>query len=70
MRAISWHSAIRRRKLSKFNQWLGKQSHRHKVVISGNHDWMFERHPGAAKELLDNAIYIENSGTELAGLRI
>ena len=30
-----------------FNQWLGKQPHRYKVVIAGNHDWMFERHPGA-----------------------
>jgi Icc-related predicted phosphoesterase len=53
-----------------FNQWLSKQPHRHKVVIAGNHDLMFERHPGAAKELLTNAIYLENSGTELEGLRI
>ena len=53
-----------------FNQWLGGQPHRHKIVIAGNHDWMFERHPGAAKELLGNAIYLENSGTELAGLKI
>jgi Icc-related predicted phosphoesterase len=53
-----------------FNQWLGTLPHRHKVVIAGNHDWMFERHPGAARELLTNAIYLENSGTELAGLKI
>lgn len=52
-----------------FNHWLGKQSHRHKVVIAGNHDLMFERHPGAARELLDNAIYLENSGAELVGLK-
>jgi hypothetical protein len=30
---------------------------------------MFERHPGAAKELLSNAIYLENSGTERLGLK-
>ena len=53
-----------------FNQWLGKQPHRFKVVIAGNHDLMFERHPGAARELLSNAIYLENSGTELAGMKI
>jgi Icc-related predicted phosphoesterase len=53
-----------------FNQWLGTLPHRHKVVIAGNHDWMFERHPGAARELLTNAIYLENSGTELAGLKV
>ena len=52
-----------------FNQWLGKQPHQHKVVIAGNHDSMFERHPGAARELLGSAIYLENSATELAGLR-
>jgi predicted phosphohydrolase len=53
-----------------FNLWLGTLPHRHKVVIAGNHDWMFERHSGAARELLTNAIYLENSGTELAGLKI
>ena len=53
-----------------FNQWLGKQPHRHKIVIAGNHDWMFERHPGAARELLGNAIYLENSGTGVASLNI
>jgi len=52
-----------------FNHWLGKQPHRFKVVIAGNHDLMFERHPGAAKEMLSNAIYLENSGTELLGLK-
>ena len=53
-----------------FNQWLGKQPHGHKVVIAGNHDLMFERHPGAARELLGNAIYLENSGAKVAGLTI
>ena len=53
-----------------FNQWLDKQPHRYKVVIAGNHDLMFERHPRAARELLSNAIYLENSGTELDGLKI
>jgi Icc-related predicted phosphoesterase len=53
-----------------FNQWLGTLPHRYKVVIAGNHDWMFECHPGAARELLTSAIYLENSGTELSGLKI
>ena len=37
------------REIVDFNQWLGKQPHRHKIVIAGNHDLMFERHPGAAQ---------------------
>jgi Icc-related predicted phosphoesterase len=52
-----------------FNHWLGKQPHRIKVVIAGSHDLMFERHSGAAKELLNNAIYLENSSTELMSLK-
>ena len=58
------------REIVDFNQWLGGQPHRHKIVIAGNHDLMFERHPGAARELLGNAIYLENSGTEVTGLKI
>jgi Icc-related predicted phosphoesterase len=53
-----------------FNQWLGQQMHRHKVVIAGNHDWIFERQPGVARALLTNAIYLENSGVEIEGLSI
>jgi Icc-related predicted phosphoesterase len=60
----------RRREIVDFNQWLGKQPHRHKVVIAGNHDLMFERHPGADRELLGNGIYLENAGVELLGLNI
>ena len=58
------------REIVDFTHWLGKQHHRYKIVIAGNHDLIFERHPGAARELLGNAIYLENSATELAGLKI
>lgn len=60
----------RPKEIVEFNQWLGRQPHRHKVVIAGNHDSMFERHPGAARELLSNGSYLENSGLELLGLKI
>jgi Icc-related predicted phosphoesterase len=57
------------KEVTDFNQWLGQQTHRYKVVIAGNHDWIFERHPAAAQELLTNAIYLENAGMEIDGLR-
>ena len=57
------------KEVTDFNQWLGQQMHRHKIVIAGNHDWLFERHPEAARALLTNAIYLENSGTELDGVK-
>lgn len=56
--------------IADFNQWLGTQPHPYKIVIAGNHDLMFERHPATARELLNNATYLENSGIELAGLKI
>jgi len=49
----------RPREIVDFNHWLCKQPHQYKVVIAGNHDLMFERHPGAARELLSNGIYLE-----------
>ena len=58
------------KEIIQFNQWLGTLPHPYKVVIAGNHDVMFERHSATARELLNNAIYLENSGTEIAGLKI
>jgi Icc-related predicted phosphoesterase len=58
------------REIVDFTYWLGKQRHRYKIVIAGNHDLIFELHPGAARELLGNAIYLENSATEFEGLKI
>lgn len=55
--------------LVKFNTWLGTLPHPNKVVIAGNHDWPFERDP-TARELLNNAIYLQDSEVTINGLRI
>jgi Icc-related predicted phosphoesterase len=52
------------------NRWLGGLPHPHKVVIAGNHDFLFERESALARSLLTDALYLEDSGAELAGLRI
>jgi Icc-related predicted phosphoesterase len=52
-----------------FNAWLGRLPHRHKIVIAGNHDWLFETHPIPARDLITNGIYLEDSGVELDGLK-
>lgn len=52
-----------------FNRWLGTLPHRHKVVICGNHDWCFENQPERARALITNAIYLEDSGCEIEGLK-
>lgn len=39
-----------------FNHWLGRQSQRFKVVIAGNHDLMFERHPLPSRAALGHDV--------------
>jgi calcineurin-like phosphoesterase family protein len=53
-------------------KWLGSLPHRHKIVIAGNHDWLFERQPTRAAALLRSAgvTYLQDSGTSVDGLSI
>ena len=50
------------------NDWLGSLPHEHKIVIAGNHDWVFQETPSLARETLTNATYLEDSGVEIGGL--
>lgn len=52
-----------------FNEWLGQLPHKHKILIAGNHDAAFQETPGMARELVTNAIYLEDSGVEINGIR-
>src|SRR5438045_1478414 len=56
-----------------FAKWLSAQPFEDKVVIAGNHDWLFERENAAARALLvkhcPGVHYLEDSGVELRGLR-
>lgn len=53
-----------------FNEEMNKLPHKHKVVIAGNHDWPFLNQPQLARSILSNMIYLEDSETEIEGLRI
>src|SRR5690554_271138 len=55
--------------LADLNDWLGTLPHRRKIVIAGNHDWVFQEAPELARETLTHAIYLEESGVELEGLQ-
>ncbi len=57
------------REIIDFNSWLGRLPHRQKIVIAGNHDWLFESHPIPARDLITNGIYLEDFGVELVGLK-
>jgi Icc-related predicted phosphoesterase len=51
-----------------FNKWLGSLPHPYKIVIAGNHDWLFETHR-STRNLITNALYLEDSGIEMCGLQ-
>lgn len=53
-------------------KWLGLLPHCHKIAIAGNHDWLFERQPSLAAELMRSAgvSYLQDSGIDVGGLSI
>lgn len=53
-----------------FNAWLGTLPHRWKIIVAGNHDEVFQYEPERARALITNAVYLEDSETTVAGLRI
>ncbi len=51
-----------------FNEWLGTLPYRHRIVVAGNHDLLFESSPAEARTHLSNAVYLENAGITLEGV--
>lgn len=49
--------------------WLTKLPHKHKLVVAGNHDFLFERDPTAARALFTHATYLEDEAVEIDGVR-
>lgn len=53
-----------------FMQWYSKLPYKYKIVIAGNHDWLFETHRLLALEKVpENVIYLEDSGVEIEGIK-
>jgi predicted phosphodiesterase len=59
--------------------WMRGLPHRHKVFVSGNHDWMFQKNRSLAIELLNHGVtgagggtihYLEDNEVAVEGLRI
>lgn len=59
----------RAEEIEDFNRWLESLPHQHKIVIAGNHDFLFEQEPERAKALLTHAHYLEDSGIEIEGIK-
>lgn len=53
-----------------FNNWLGEQSCKYKIVVAGNHDGPLAEFPSNYKSnLLSNAYYLENSEVIIDGIK-
>ena len=50
--------------------WLGGLPHAHKLVIAGNHDFLFESDPVRARDLIEAAgvTYLQDEGVEIEGV--
>jgi Icc-related predicted phosphoesterase len=54
-----------------FNRWFKNLPHKHKILVAGNHDWLFEKAPELAQRLLaPNIIYLQDSTIEIENLKI
>ena len=53
--------------------WYDSLPFKNKIMIAGNHDFLFEKNPDAAKNILDeygkSIIYLEDSGVEIEGVK-
>lgn len=54
--------------LFEFNRFLGALPHEHKIVVAGNQDWCFLDSKDASMNILDNAIYLEDSSIVIDGV--
>lgn len=57
--------------LREFLGWFAAHPHKHKVLVAGNHDWIFERAPYVAQCLCQSfgVTYLQDEGTMIQGIR-
>lgn len=56
--------------LADFARWWNALPHPGKVLIAGNHDWLFQREPELARSWFKGCAYLEDSQAVVLGLRI
>lgn len=63
-------SGLREYELNSFSEWFNALPHKHKVLIAGNHDWLFQRRPEIIKGRFPNCHYLLDSEVNIGGLTI
>src|SRR5262249_2058727 len=61
-------AAIQMNDIRELDEYCGSLSFQSVLMIAGNHDWVFERITGA-RHMLKNITYLEDSGTEIDGVK-
>jgi len=58
--------------LKAFNEWLGKLTHKHKIVISGNHEIGFNHYTAdeIRKNFITHATYLQDESLTVEGIHI
>lgn len=52
-----------------FTSWLRRQPHKDKLLIAGNHDFLFQDHRSLACSLVDGITYLEDASVTINGVR-
>lgn len=55
--------------IAAFNHQLGCLPHKHKLFVPGNHDWLFEKNPNLAKQMLTNATLLIDEAIEIDNIK-
>lgn len=58
--------------VNRFLAWFSTRPHRHKILVAGNHDWLFQHDPDGAAQLLranPGITYLQDSGVEIEGVK-
>lgn len=57
--------------VKKFLDWFsGLKQFKYKLMIAGNHDWLFEKSPSLARKMIpENVIYLEDEGIKIEGIK-
>jgi len=55
--------------LAEFLRWYSAMPYPHKILVAGNHDWAFERHPEEARDMCLRAgvIYLQDQQVRING---
>lgn len=57
------------KEVAAFANWWNKLNFKYKVLIAGNHDFLFEKNKKMAEDMFENTYVLQDSGVEIEGLK-